>query len=360
MNYGLFMMPSHPPERGMFEAHTWDLACLALADNLGFAEAWIGEHYTAPWEPIPSPDLMIAQALMLTKNIKLCSGVHLLPYHHPAELACRVAYLDHLAQGRFMFGIGAGGLPTDYSMFDVDGMNGQHREMTQESIDIILKLWDSEEPFAYQGKFWNASHPDPLLTLKHFIKPFQKPHPPIGVASVSVGSETLKIAGERGFIPMSLAFNEEYVKSHWDAVLEGALRTGKTPSRNEWRITRDVWVADSDDEAYDSALNGMLGRVWGEYLLPLFDNFGMTHVIKHDSNVPDSAVTPEYMANNVWLVGSPDTVKRKLFNLYEMCGGFGTLLSLVYDNIDNQVSWEKSMNLFAKEVMPEFSTLVPD
>ena len=81
---------------------------------------------------------MIAQALMLTKNIKLCTGVHLLPHHHPAELACRVAYLDHLAQGRFKFGIGAGGLPTDYSMFDVDGKNGQHSEMTQESIDITL------------------------------------------------------------------------------------------------------------------------------------------------------------------------------------------------------------------------------
>ncbi len=359
MNYGLFMMPSHPPERELFEAHKWDLKCLSLADDLGFSEAWIGEHYTAPWEPIPSPDLMIAQALMLTKNIKLCTGVHLLPYHHPAELACRVAYLDHLAQGRFMFGIGAGGLPTDYSMFDVDGTNGQHREMTQESIDIILKLWSSEEPFEYHGKFWNVNHPDPQLSLKHFIKPFQKPHPPIGVASVSVGSETLKIAGERGFIPMSLAFNEEYVKSHWDAILEGASRTGKNPTRRDWRITRDIWVSDSDDEAYDSALNGMLGRVWGEYLLPLFDNFGMIHVIKHDSNVPDSAVTPEYMADNVWLIGSPDTVKQKILNLYEMCGGFGTLLSLVYDNIDSQVSWEKSMNLLAKEVMPEFSTLMP-
>jgi len=158
---------------------------------------------------------------------------------------------------------------------------------------------------------------------------------------------------------MSLAFNEEYVKSHWEPILEGASRPGKNPTRRDWRITRDIWVSDSDDEAYDSALNGMLRRVWGEHLLPPFDNFGMIHVIKHDANVPDSAVTPEYMADNVWLIGSPNTVKRKILNLYEMCGGFGTLLSLVYDNIDNQVSWEKSMNLLAKEVMPEFSTLMP-
>ncbi|GIT69048.1 MAG: hypothetical protein Ct9H300mP27_01520 [Chloroflexota bacterium] len=59
-------------------------------------------------------------------------------------------------------------MPTDYSMFDVDGTNGQHREMTEESIDIILKLWASEEPFQHKGKFWNVNHPDPELSLKHF------------------------------------------------------------------------------------------------------------------------------------------------------------------------------------------------
>tara|TARA_Y100000588_G_scaffold164322_1_gene178430 strand:- start:403 stop:1440 length:1038 start_codon:yes stop_codon:yes gene_type:complete len=345
----------------MFDAHQWDLDCLALADELGFSEAWIGEHYTSPWEPFPSPDLIIAQALMRTKNIRLGTGVHLLPYHHPAELACRVAYLDHIAQGRFMFGIGSGGLTSDYAMFNVDGLNGEHRQMTRESIDIILKLWAEEKPFDYKGEFWNASLPEEQFgLLRHHIRPFQKPHPPIGVASVSVGSETLKIAGERGFIPMSLAFNGDYVISHWDAVVEGAQRSGKNPSRRDWRITRDVWVADSDDEAYEQAVNGMLGRVWGEYLLPLFDQFSLLPVIKHDDSIPDSAVTPEYMAEHVWLVGSPDTVEKKIFSLYEMCGGFGTLLSLVYDNMENQKGWEKSMKLLAQEVMPRFAGMDPE
>ena len=360
MKYGLFMMPSHPPERDLFQAHQWDLDCLALADDLGFEEAWIGEHFTSPWEPIPAPDLMIAQALMRTKNIKLATGVHLLPYHHPAELAHRVAYLDHIAQGRFMFGIGSGGLPSDYALFDVDGLNGEHRDMTRESIDIILKIWENQGPFEYKGKYWNVNLPEPMYgSLRFFLTPYQKPHPPIGVASVSIRSETLKIAGERGFIPMTLAFNADYVVSHWEAVEEGAQRSGKTPSRQEWRICRDVWVADSDDEAYDAAVNGMLGRVWGEYLLPLFAAFDLTHVIKHDSSVPDSAVTPEYMAEHVWLIGSPDTVEKKLLELYEMCGGFGTLLSLVYDNIGNQAGWEKSMRLFSGEVMPRLADLVP-
>ena len=148
--------------------------------------------------------------------------------------------------------------------------------------------------------------------------------------------------------------------SHWEAVLDGADRSGRTPSRRDWRITRDVWVADSDDEAYDKAVNGMLGRVWGEYLLPLFDQFSLLHVIKHDSDIPDSAVTPEYMAEHVWLIGSADTVEKKIRDLYEMCGGFGTLLSLVYDNIDNQQGWENSMRMLAQEVMPRLSDMNPD
>ena len=361
MKYGLFLMPSHPPERDLFQAHQWDLDCLSLADRLGFDEAWIGEHFTSPWEPIPAPDLMIAQALMRTSRIKLATGVHLLPYHHPAELAHRVAYLDHLAQGRFMFGIGSGGLPSDYALFNVDGMGGEHRDMTRESIDIILKLWENQGPFEYKGKYWNVNLPEPMFgTLRYFLTPYQKPHPPIGVASVSMGSETLKIAGERGFIPMSLAFNREYVVSHWDAVEEGAKRSGLKPSRADWRITRDVYVADTDEEAYAAAVNGMLGRVWRDYLLPLFAEFDLTHVIKHESSVPDEDVTPEYMAEHVWLIGSPDTVEKKLRQLYEMCGGFGTLLTLIYDNMENQAGWEKSMNLFAQEVMPRLAGMVPE
>ena len=104
----------------------------------------------------------------------------------------------------------------------------------------------------------------------------------------------------------------------------------------------------------------MLGRVWGDYLLPLFDQFQLLHVIKHDSSIPDSAVTPEYMAEHVWLIGSADTVEKKIRDLYEMCGGFGTLLSLVYDNIDNQQGWENSMRMLAQEVMPRLSDMNPD
>src|SRR4030095_6642708 len=109
MEYGLFTMPSHPPERGLYDGHQWDLQTLRWADELGFSEAWIGEHHTAPWEPHPAPDTLVAQALMQTRRMRIGPGGFLMPYHHPAELANRVAMLDHLAQGRLNFGVGASG-----------------------------------------------------------------------------------------------------------------------------------------------------------------------------------------------------------------------------------------------------------
>ena len=120
-----------------------------------------------------------------------------------------------------------------------------------------------------------------------------------------------------------------------------------------------MYVADTDQAAYDEAVNGMLGRVWGEYLLPLFEVFQLLKVFKHDPDVPDSAVTPEYLAEHLWLIGSPDTVEQKIRELYRMSGGFGTLLALVYDYAENQAGWEKSMRLLAESVMPKLADLVP-
>ena len=149
MELGYFAMPSHPPECGLKEGHDWDLQVLRWLDELGYQEAWIGEHHTAPWEPHPAPDLLVAQGLRQTKNMRIGPGGFLLPYHHPAELANRVAMLDHLSEGRLNFGVAASGLPSDWAMFNVDGMSGQNRDMTREALEIILKLWSDPAPFTY-------------------------------------------------------------------------------------------------------------------------------------------------------------------------------------------------------------------
>src|SRR6185312_12438083 len=333
MELGLFTMPSHPPERSLYDGQQWDLQVLRWADELGFAEAWIGEHHTAPWEPNPTPDLLVAQALLQTKSMRIGPGGFLLPYHHPAELANRVAMLDHLSQGRLNFGVAASGLPSDWQMFNVDGMSGENREMTRESLDIILKLWSATEPFHYDGKFWKVDRPAEMLgMLRPHIKPLQKPHPPIGVAGLSKNSDTLKL---------------------------GAERSGRNPSRREWRIVREIFVADSDEEAWRLSAGGMMGRMYGEYFLPLLGAFGFKEFLKHRPDVADADVTPEYCARHNWIVGSPATVARRLEQVYDELGGFGSILLFCFDYVENPKAWLHSMELLARDVIPRLKHLVP-
>jgi alkanesulfonate monooxygenase SsuD/methylene tetrahydromethanopterin reductase-like flavin-dependent oxidoreductase (luciferase family) len=360
MDFGYFAMPSHPPERGLKEGHDWDLQTLRWLDELGYEEAWIGEHHTAPWEPHPAPDLLIAQALLQTKRIRIGPGGFLLPYHHPAELAARVAMLDHLSDGRLNFGVAASGLPTDWAMFQVDGTAGVNREMTREALDIILRLWSDEPHFVHKGKFWTVEKPEPMFGfLKPHIYPLQKPHPPIGVAGFSKQSDTLKLAGERGFLPLSLNLNPAYVASHWEAVEIGAARSGRTPNRADWRLVREVFVADTDEEAWRLSAGGMMGRMMREYFLPLLGNFGFLEYLKHDPNVADSDVTPEYCAKHNWLVGSPATVAEKLERIYHEAGGFGGLLVFGFDYVEQSEAWHNSLRLLMQEVAPRVAHLVP-
>ena len=177
MYLGAFVMPSHPPETGVYEGLQYDLAQLELLDRLGFHEAWIGEHYTAPWEPCPAPDLLIAQALTRTEHIKLCPGAHLLPYHNPVELAHRVAYLDHMAQGRYMLGVGISALGSDLQLFGVDGESGENRRMTMESLELMLELW-TKGPRDFDGEFWKMRAVETDFDFLHYhLRPFQQPHP---------------------------------------------------------------------------------------------------------------------------------------------------------------------------------------
>jgi alkanesulfonate monooxygenase SsuD/methylene tetrahydromethanopterin reductase-like flavin-dependent oxidoreductase (luciferase family) len=358
MEFGYFAMPSHPPECGLKEGHDWDLKVLRWLDELGYQEAWIGEHHTAPWEPHPAPDLLLAQAFLQTKNIRLGPGGFLLPYHHPAELANRVAMLDHLSDGRLNFGVAASGVPTDWTMFHVDGMAGQNRDMTREALEIILKLWSDDAPWTYQGKFWTVTKPDTMYDfLKPHLMPKQLPHPPIGVAGLSKNSDTLKLAGERGFIPMSLNLNPAYVGSHWDSVEIGAAKTGRKPSRADWRLVREVFVADTDEEAWKLSAGDMMGRMMSEYFLPLLGHFGFKDYLKHAPDVPDSDVTVEYCARHNWVVGSPATVAEKIETIYREVGGFGVLLVFGFDYKHKPEAWHHSLSLLKQEVLPRLKHL---
>ena len=220
MKLGALLMPSHPPERSIGDGQRLDLEEIERLDALGFEEAWIGEHFTARWEPCPAPDLLIAQALARTERIRLGPLGHLLPYHHPVELAHRVAYLDHLAHGRYRLGVGISALPSDHQLFGLETQGGVNRRMTFEALEIMTRLW-TEGPCDFKGEFWSMGVPrTPLDSLGYHLRPYQSPHPPIAIAGLTPGSTNHKLAGEKGQLePGGIPFHAR--------VFDGGQRAGQ-------------------------------------------------------------------------------------------------------------------------------------
>ena len=192
-------MPLHRPERLHADTYDEDLDLMHFADGLGYAETWVGEHFTLPWENMPSPELFISRALGVTERMSFGTGVSLLHFHDPVHVAHRIAMLDHLARGRLYFGIGSGGGSTDSKMFGMDSDQQSNREKMLEAVEVIQKIWTGE-PFEHKGKYFHTVLPDPIpeARLGFHMKPFQDPHPRIAIAGSSPRSGTLRTVGENG------------------------------------------------------------------------------------------------------------------------------------------------------------------
>ena len=355
MEVGYFTMPMHPPESTISQTLEDDLQQIITLDRLGYKEAWIGEHFTTMWENIPAPDLFIAKALGLTKNIVLGTGVTCMPNHNPFVVAHRIAQLDQMAKGRFHWGVGPGGFPGDFEVFGFNPATGDNRTMTWEALELILRIWNDPKPGLYESKYWSFTIPEPDddISLRFHMKPYQLPHPPIGVAGVSENSDTMIQAGARGWIPMSINLvPSRILKTHWDSVEEGAQKAGRVVDRSTWRIAREVYVADTSKQARKEALEGVLARDFDRYFRKLLPKVRHLDLVKNDPNMPDSAVTAEYMADNVWIVGSPDEVAEKLQTLSDEVGGFGVLLAMGHEWQPKE-QWNHSTELLIREVMPK-------
>lgn len=354
MQLGFFNMPLHPPGSDPSETLEDDLKQLVDLDRLGYSEAWVGEHFTSHWENIPAPDLLIAQALGVTNKIKFGTGVTNIPNHNPFYLAHRIAQLDQMAKGRLLWGIGSGGFIGDVRVTGINPSSGEQHDITRKAVDLILQLWADPQPGSYDNNRWhfNVPEPDDDIGLRVHFKPYQLPHPPIALAGISEKSETLALAGERGWIPMSINFAPTRIlMSHWDSVTKGSAKTGLQPNRREWRIAREVFVADSTKEARRIAQQGVLARDFEQYFHPLIAKGRGIDIVKQDPNMPDSDVTTEYMMEKVWIVGNREEVAEKIGILNDAVGGFGVLLAMGHEWLPRE-AWLDSMGLLINEIVP--------
>lgn len=347
MEFAVFQTPVMRPERTPREVFDWAVEQAAVAEQAGCTEYWVGEHATLNWESIPSPELVLAAAVRSTSTIKLCPGAHLLPYHNPATLAVQTSWMSHLAQGRYLLGVGAGAYRTDAALRGLGDMSENHDMMT-EAFDIMERVW-AAEPFHYEGKYFKAGYPEVEGEALRDLRPWGG-EMPIAMAGFSPNSATMSFAGQRGFVPLSFAATDGLVTNHWDLYSAAAAQHGHTVSRDMHHVAREVFCADTDREARDLAINGPIGRAWIEYFLPQYKVLGIFDMVF--PGVPASDIDVEYIADHLWIVGSPDTVVEKLDQAVDASGGWGTTMLFGHDFIDDPAPWEQSLRLLVSEVGP--------
>src|SRR5262249_19443680 len=139
MNLGFFTMPIHPLDKDWRQSLREDREAFILADELGFTEGYVGEHVTDRAENITSCTMFIATLVDATKRIKLGTGTVNMPNSHPAAIAANIAMLDHLLDGRVIFGISPGGLLSDAGGFG--NLNANRNEMVVEANNQVPAGW---------------------------------------------------------------------------------------------------------------------------------------------------------------------------------------------------------------------------
>jgi len=359
MQLGFFTMPIHPLDKDWRQCLREDQDAFILADELGFAEGYVGEHVTDQAENITSCMLFIATLADKVKRMRLGTGTVNLPNSHPAHVAAQVAMLDHLLDGRLNFGISPGGLLSDAEIFG--NLDKDRNAMFLEGIEMVLKIWTTEAPYNLEGKFWNISTARthlPAIGQGIVGKPLQRPHPPIVVTAVAPFSKGVTAAAARGWDPISANFlMPRWVATHKDSYLEGCAQGGRPGDLSNWRVAKSIFVADdlATARAYARDPGSPYVFYYKQLLTKLVKN-GRANLFKEDQSMPDEAVTLDYVLDRLVIWGTPDKVADEVEAFRETVGPFGTLLYAGHDWTDVDLA-RRSMVLLAEQVQPRLSRM---
>ena len=340
MKFGVFMAPFHRVGENPTLALERDLELLQWLDTLGFDEAYIGEHHSAGWETIASPELFMATAAERTRHIRLGTGVTSLPYHHPFMVANRMVQLDHLTRGRVILGCGPGALASDALMLGIKPE--RQRAMMEESLDAIVRLMSNIEPYSIKTDWFEMN--EAVLQLR----PYQDPIVPVAVASVE-SPAGVTLAGKHGASVLSLSVPRDTIRKTslaelWSIAEETAAEHGKTMHRKDWGVVMGVHLADSKEQAFKDIKEGA-GNVVTEY-------FGRT-LGNEVPDVPRDQIVDYMVDHNQWIVGTPDDCIAGIQRLQELTGGFGKFMMRVEDWAPRD-KIHRSYELLARYVMPYF------
>lgn len=341
MRFGVFLAPYHEPGENPTLALERDLELIVRLDELGYDEAWVGEHHSTGWETIAAPEIVLAVAAERTRHIRLGTGVVSLPYHHPLMVADRIVLLDHLTRGRINFGVGPGGHLTDARMLGIDP--NLLRPRMAEALGVIVRLLTETEPFSVESDWFSLT--DAVLQLR----PYQRPYPPIAVTSME-SPAGMVLAGRHGAGVLSLAVARGPrgpidLAAQWRTAEEEAERAGTTVDRADWRIVMPVHVADTREEAIAQTRDGAAAFVM-DYT---------QGVTGRPSPVPGprGRIVEQMAEMGAWVIGTPDDLVAAIERLHERSDGIGGLMITATDWAPREAVL-RSFELIARHVSPRF------
>jgi alkanesulfonate monooxygenase SsuD/methylene tetrahydromethanopterin reductase-like flavin-dependent oxidoreductase (luciferase family) len=354
MKLGYFTMPLHPPGRPWRDTLREDREAILLADRLGYAEAFVGEHVSDAAETITSCTTFLASLIHGTTSIKLGTGTLNLANRHPVTVATTVAMLDQMLEGRFIMGISPGGLPSDMEVYE--NLGKDRNRIFLECINHVLAIWAGAPPYDIKGEFWNISTAQTqILEIGQgvMLKPYQKPHPPIVVTAVEPFSKGVAAAAARGWDPISANFLlPQWVQSHWGRYEEGCKQGGRPADPANWRVAKTVFVAEDGKKAKEYGLGAQSPyRFYYSQLLTKLKKAGRANLFKHSKDAPDDSVTLDGVVNDLVVAGTVNEVVDRLLAFRERIGDFGTLLYCGIDWADAALA-QRSLELMAEKVMP--------
>ncbi len=340
LRFGAFIAPFHPLRENPTLALERDIELVQHMDRLGYEEAWIGEHHSAGYELIASPELFIATVAERTRHIRLGTGVSSLPYHHPLMLADRINQLDHITRGRVMFGVGPGALPSDAFMMGIP-VSAQ-RDRMDEALDVLVPLLRGEQVTRKTEWF-------ELNEARLQMTPYSRPSVEICVAS-QVSPTGASAAGRHGAGLLSIGATQtggfNALASNWAIAEDKARDAGRTMDRNGWRLVGPMHVAETREQARADVRFGL------EDWLYYFREVAALPLAPQDGSDPVDALIASGMA----VIGTPEDAIAQIERLQAQSGGFGAFLMMDH----NWANWDakrKSYEMIARYVVPKFQSL---
>lgn len=360
MRLGYFTMPVHPQDRDWVQTLREDREAVILADRLGFHDAFIGEHLTDRSETITNSMMFLASLAPSTKTIRLASGTANLSQTHPVLVAAHAAMLDHLTEGRFIFGISPGALTSDAEALGI--LDEDRNKMFAEAIDVILEIWTRDPPYDIdlpdnRFKVSTARTMAQNLGVGFLTKPYQKPYPEIVGTVLAPFSQGVIAMGKRDFHPLSANFlMPKWLASHWANYAQGKQEAGKVADPADWRVARTIFVADDDKTAarYGGEDPNSPYAFYYRQILAKLTRSKRLFVMKEEKDQPDDTVTQESVIDKLVISGSVNKVVDQILALREQTGEFGEIVYAGMDWVDPKLA-KRSMQLMAEQVLPRIN-----